>query len=159
MQETWVRSLGQQDPLEKGTTTHSSILAWRISGTGEPGVVERDRLCQAGAWGNPSGGKAGAVVCRREYSWKVHRTMSGAARMAGGDPVAGEKMEMRSECWRQGRRLGPGRPRTLAFTLKEMGSHWKVLNRKGTQSNLYLKCHLSRLCLSEDRRGKPVRGL
>ena len=30
IQETWVRSLGWEDPLEKGTTTHSSILAWRI---------------------------------------------------------------------------------------------------------------------------------
>ena len=29
MQETWVRSLGREDPLEKGTATHSSILAWR----------------------------------------------------------------------------------------------------------------------------------
>ena len=31
MRETWVRSLGWEDPLEKGTATHSSILAWRIS--------------------------------------------------------------------------------------------------------------------------------
>ena len=30
MQETWVRSLGWEDPLEKGMATHSSILAWRI---------------------------------------------------------------------------------------------------------------------------------
>ena len=30
MQETWVRPLSQEDPLEKGTDTHSSILAWRI---------------------------------------------------------------------------------------------------------------------------------
>ena len=29
-QETWVRSLGQEDPLEEGMATHSSILAWRI---------------------------------------------------------------------------------------------------------------------------------
>ena len=33
MQETWVQSLGWEDPLEKGTTTHSSILAWRIPWT------------------------------------------------------------------------------------------------------------------------------
>ena len=32
-QETWVRSLGWEDPLEKGKATHSSILAWRIPGT------------------------------------------------------------------------------------------------------------------------------
>ena len=30
MQETWVQSLGWEDPLEKGMSTHSSILAWRI---------------------------------------------------------------------------------------------------------------------------------
>ena len=33
MQETWVRYLGWEDPLEKGTATHSSILAWRIPWT------------------------------------------------------------------------------------------------------------------------------
>ena len=33
MQKTWVRSLGWEDPLEKGNTTHSSILAWRIPWT------------------------------------------------------------------------------------------------------------------------------
>ena len=33
MQETWIQSLGLEDPLEKGTATHSSILAWRISWT------------------------------------------------------------------------------------------------------------------------------
>ena len=37
MQETWVRSLGQEDPLEKEMATHSSILAWRIPWTEEPG--------------------------------------------------------------------------------------------------------------------------
>ena len=36
MQETWVQSLGLEDPLEKGMATHSSILAWRIPGTEEP---------------------------------------------------------------------------------------------------------------------------
>ena len=35
MQETWVRSLGWEDPLEKGMATHSSILAWRIPWTEE----------------------------------------------------------------------------------------------------------------------------
>ena len=33
MQETWVRTLGWEDPLEKGTATHCSILAWRIPRT------------------------------------------------------------------------------------------------------------------------------
>ena len=37
MQEMWVQSLGEEDPLEKGMATHSSILAWRTSWTEEPG--------------------------------------------------------------------------------------------------------------------------
>ena len=36
MQETWVQSLGQEDPLEKELTTHSSIFAWEIPWTGVP---------------------------------------------------------------------------------------------------------------------------
>ena len=37
MWEIWVQSLGQEDPLGKGMATHSSILAWRIPSTEEPG--------------------------------------------------------------------------------------------------------------------------
>ena len=37
MQETWVRSLGREDPLEEGMATYSSALAWRIPWTEEPG--------------------------------------------------------------------------------------------------------------------------
>ena len=40
MWETWVRSLGQEDPLEKETATHSSILAWRIPWKEEPGGLQ-----------------------------------------------------------------------------------------------------------------------
>ena len=40
MQETQVRSLGQEDPLEKQMPTHSSILAWRIPWTEEPGRLQ-----------------------------------------------------------------------------------------------------------------------
>ena len=40
MQETQVRSLGEKDPLEEGTATHSSILAWRIPRTEEPGWLQ-----------------------------------------------------------------------------------------------------------------------
>ena len=40
MQETWVRSLGQEDPLEKGMATHSSILALRSPWTEEPGRLQ-----------------------------------------------------------------------------------------------------------------------
>ena len=40
MQEVWVRSLGQEDPLEKEMATHSSILAWEIQWTKEPGGLQ-----------------------------------------------------------------------------------------------------------------------
>ena len=40
MQETQVRSLGSEDSLEKGMATHSSILAWRIPWTEEPGGLQ-----------------------------------------------------------------------------------------------------------------------
>ena len=40
MQETWVQFLGQEDPVEKGMVTHSSILDWRIPWTEEPGGLQ-----------------------------------------------------------------------------------------------------------------------
>ena len=40
MQENWVQSLGQEDALEKGMDTHSSILAWTIPWTDEPGRLQ-----------------------------------------------------------------------------------------------------------------------
>ena len=40
MHETWVRFLGREDPLEKEMATHSSILAWRIPWTEEPGRLQ-----------------------------------------------------------------------------------------------------------------------
>ena len=75
MQEIWIRSLGREDPLEKGTATHSSILAWRIPWTEEP-----DRLQSMGSktvrhnggtltfpfwysWGFPSGTSGKEPTC------------------------------------------------------------------------------------------------
>ena len=48
MWETWVRSLGQEDPLEKEMATHSSILAWRISWMEEPGGLQSAGLQKVG---------------------------------------------------------------------------------------------------------------
>ena len=48
MLETWVQSLGQEDPLEKGLATHSSILAWRIPWTEEPGMLQSVRSQRVG---------------------------------------------------------------------------------------------------------------
>ena len=43
MQKTWVQSLGCEDPLEEGMVTYSSILAWRIPWTEEPGGLQSMR--------------------------------------------------------------------------------------------------------------------
>ena len=48
MRETWVGSLGREDPLEKGMATHSSILAWRIPWTEEPGGLQSTGLQRVG---------------------------------------------------------------------------------------------------------------
>ena len=48
MWETWLRSLGQEDPLEKAMATHSSILVWRIPGTEEPGGLQSMGLHRVG---------------------------------------------------------------------------------------------------------------
>ena len=48
MPETQVRSLGQEDPLQKGMATHSSILAWEIPWTEEPGGPQSMELQRAG---------------------------------------------------------------------------------------------------------------
>ena len=48
MQETWVQSLGWEDPLEKEVATHSSILAWEIPRTEEPGGLQSMGLQRVG---------------------------------------------------------------------------------------------------------------
>ena len=43
-QETQVQSLSREDPLEQGMATHSSILAWKLPGTEEPGRLQSQRI-------------------------------------------------------------------------------------------------------------------
>ena len=47
MQEMWIRSLGQEDPLEEEMTTHSSILAWEIPWTEDPGQATVQRISKS----------------------------------------------------------------------------------------------------------------
>ena len=47
---TWVQSLGQEDPLEKGMATHSSILAWRIPWTEESGGLQSIGVTKSWTW-------------------------------------------------------------------------------------------------------------
>ena len=71
VQETWVRSLGQEDPLEKETATHSSVLAWRTSwGRKELDTTERLSLAHSLiAWGR---GSRGHRVCEAlGQGWKL----------------------------------------------------------------------------------------
>ena len=60
MQETRVRSLGQEDPLEKETATHSRILAWRIPWTEEPGGLQS----KGGGWVQVDGGPESGSPCQ-----------------------------------------------------------------------------------------------
>ena len=48
IQETWVQSLGWEDPLEKGVATHSNILAWRIPWIEDPGRLQFMELQRVG---------------------------------------------------------------------------------------------------------------
>ena len=48
MQEMWIRYLGREDPLEEGMATHSSILAWRVPWTEEPGGLQSKELQRIG---------------------------------------------------------------------------------------------------------------
>ena len=43
MQETWVRSLGQENPLEEDMAIHSNILAWKIMWSEEPGELQKEK--------------------------------------------------------------------------------------------------------------------
>ena len=52
MRETWVQSLGWEDPLEEGLATHSSILAWRIPWTKESGALQSMRSQRVGHTGH-----------------------------------------------------------------------------------------------------------
>ena len=87
MRETWVQSLGQEDPLEKEMATHSSIFAWRIPWTEEPGVLQstgsqrvgRDWATSLSLQSNKSAGllrwlsgKRICLRCRRCKRWGLH---------------------------------------------------------------------------------------
>ena len=63
MQETWVRSLSREDPLEKEMATHSSILAWRIPWTEDPGGLQ--------SMGYPQGRKESDMTERLHFHFPL----------------------------------------------------------------------------------------
>ena len=74
MQETWVRSLGREDPLEKEMATHSSILAWRIPRMGEPGGLPSMGSHRVG---HDCSDLAAAAVAEHGSNLDVHRQRNG----------------------------------------------------------------------------------
>ena len=73
MQETQVQSLGSEEPLEKGMATHSSILAWRIPWTEEPGELQSIRSRRVRCdWSN----LAHARMLKNKQTKKPTREMS-----------------------------------------------------------------------------------
>ena len=72
MQETlgkWVQSLGQEDPLEEGTATHFSILAWRIPWTEEPGGLRSMGSQRVGNWTTAANAMLGKPCGRSSQDW------------------------------------------------------------------------------------------
>ena len=66
MQETWVPSLGREDPLEKGKATHPRILAWRIPWTEEPGGLQSTGPQRVGL----DGATDASLSFQRVCSWR-----------------------------------------------------------------------------------------
>ena len=77
MWETWVLSLGWEDPLEKEMATHSSVLAWRIPGTGEPGGLPSMRPHRVGQyWSDLAAAAAADSILKRrdgDYCHEIKR--------------------------------------------------------------------------------------
>ena len=65
----WVQSLGQEDPLEKGVATPSSVLAWRIPGTEEPGRLQSmgSQRVRHDLWKTLFPGSLGAIRSSRQH--------------------------------------------------------------------------------------------
>ena len=61
MGETWVQSLGWEDSLEKGTATHSSVMAWRVLWTEEPGRFTVHGVTKSWTRGDGAGIGGGGV--------------------------------------------------------------------------------------------------
>ena len=80
-QEMWVRSLGQEDPLEEGMATHPSILAWRILWTEEPGGLQSMGSKESNTTEHTHTHKHGHSVCSRS-AVSCHQQMDDTA--AGG---------------------------------------------------------------------------
>ena len=75
MQGTWVRSLGREDPLERGMTTHSSILAWRTPWTEEPQSTGSQRVGRD--WATNTGARTHTYIFPLNSAWFKSASVSG----------------------------------------------------------------------------------
>ena len=83
MQETWVQSLCQKDPLEKGMATHSSILGWRIPWTEEPGGLQSMGSQRVGhTWATNT--RASSITRGEQGLWGVAGFLWGVHCLSGG---------------------------------------------------------------------------
>ena len=85
MKETWVRSLGWEDPPEKGMATHASILVWKIPQIEEPGGLQSMGLKRAGHNGGLTGSLSGASLVVQRY--RLLASLSGSTGSISGRDV------------------------------------------------------------------------
>ena len=84
MQETWVQFLGRKNLMEKGMATHSSILAWRIPWTEEPGGLQSMWLQRVGHdWAIKMHTYAHKTLCREFLGFPVAKTTPSQCRGTG----------------------------------------------------------------------------
>ena len=88
MQETWVSSLGQEDPLEEGMATHSSVLPWRIPWTEEPGGLQSTGSQRGGHDGSNLACRHASVSCHHITATNIHSFIQNTLWLKNGSPAS-----------------------------------------------------------------------
>ena len=135
-QEKWVWSLGQEDPLEEGMATHSSILAWRISWTEEPGGLQSMGLqsqTQLSDW-------AHTHTTRKDFTSPILQM---------------KNLKFREDAWLTKSHTGRGNARTRIQTPTPMPLR-RLPEQKSRWSDLEATCCEQRKGETSDRAWKPL---
>ena len=155
MQETWVQSLGWEDPLEKGKAIHSSMLAWRIPWMEEPGGLQSLKLPRVGFyWATSlslglSGGSDGKASA---FNTGDLGLIPGSGRSPGewsGNPL-------QYSCWTIPWMEEPGRLQSMGS--QRVGHDWVTSLVQGFSRAVTLYntegYHLNKLCEEHGRPGR-----